>query len=778
MASLPEGWESDYDGARWFFRYKPTGTIQYHFPKPGDEFPEFHDNFGPIQQSYEPIPEELLESERQIRCQTATGVPAAGSGSVKRRKDSSAASATLGGGDFIGTSFELFGYYGPGSYNDMNPEHEDWEDETGSKQDSRPGALTDGELHGTSISNMGTPSSVFSGVTSEAVEVLPVPSTAAAVEVHELPDSAALGGLHYASDPVGYVSELASDMTALCMEAFNPPPVELPGIEVYSLGADPAASHSMPVELPNDPKLPSVPSVPSIPSPVQSIPQPVEPPQTHVEPLVSASFASQTSTQQAQQQQKPAQDTSAKSYRAFCTSTVSSEEDSARRFSVTSGIENIERGFNKEKLHEEYRVVGPTKELTDVPLALQPPQKSPTKLMESSQDSSESSLADPATLEVAAVTSAPVQHKRHGEQPGYLSDVPSALRPAQGRLISPPAAQTSDTDLTAIPAALRPAGIPGPVPAEALVNDGQNSGTTQPHTHSLLIDSGTLRIPDGAPPIAILDVDEVITSVSSESTEPELIPRPLRLVRQGSPAIPSPETAEAKKVVDFESALELPWTQAQKLQPRRPVSTFGIMSISTAMPAPLKTDSRFPPVPPLFGIMIPTSQPSSLGDAGSSLQPERRASTPATTIATQRRSTPPVMTAPVMALDHPVPSHATQGSHDPVEQCIASSDLVAPLSKIFSSTTSPPVENFTQKTTPPGRTFGRPFTAEAVQPGPDPAQNHPSPPAANMADIPHSDISTQPPIVSGAAGRDGCPSCDSYPTTIKHSTSSEPDVCP
>ncbi|KAK6954139.1 hypothetical protein Daesc_004101 [Daldinia eschscholtzii] len=49
MAHLPEGWESDYDGTRWFYRYKTTGLTQYHFPRPGDEFPELVGiGFGPL----------------------------------------------------------------------------------------------------------------------------------------------------------------------------------------------------------------------------------------------------------------------------------------------------------------------------------------------------------------------------------------------------------------------------------------------------------------------------------------------------------------------------------------------------------------------------------------------------------------------------------------------------------------------------------------------------------------------------------------------------------
>lgn len=38
---LPPGWESDYDGTRWLYRYAPTGRMQFNFPNPGDEFPQF-----------------------------------------------------------------------------------------------------------------------------------------------------------------------------------------------------------------------------------------------------------------------------------------------------------------------------------------------------------------------------------------------------------------------------------------------------------------------------------------------------------------------------------------------------------------------------------------------------------------------------------------------------------------------------------------------------------------------------------------------------------------
>ena len=69
--SLPEGWESDYDGTRWLFRYKATGTVQYHFPQPGDEYAEFllDAGMGPIRLS----PEERLVIEQHAKRQSISG---------------------------------------------------------------------------------------------------------------------------------------------------------------------------------------------------------------------------------------------------------------------------------------------------------------------------------------------------------------------------------------------------------------------------------------------------------------------------------------------------------------------------------------------------------------------------------------------------------------------------------------------------------------------------------------------------------------------------------
>ena len=77
MAGLPPGWEWDYDGQRWFYTYKPTGHVQYHFPTEGDEFPSFVDEGSPVPKL---APEERLESQQQLK-RNAPDPDKAGSGS-------------------------------------------------------------------------------------------------------------------------------------------------------------------------------------------------------------------------------------------------------------------------------------------------------------------------------------------------------------------------------------------------------------------------------------------------------------------------------------------------------------------------------------------------------------------------------------------------------------------------------------------------------------------------------------------------------------------------
>ncbi|TQN68901.1 hypothetical protein CSHISOI_06477 [Colletotrichum shisoi] len=128
MSGLPPGWEWDYDGARWFYRYKPNGHVQFHFPKEGDEFPDFVDNFAPAP---ELAPEEKLESQQQLKRRTtlegdpvskmrATGGPLNDFGMNR-----SGFGGPLGKDDYEDDFFfqpENFMYLGPGAYVDVSPE--------------------------------------------------------------------------------------------------------------------------------------------------------------------------------------------------------------------------------------------------------------------------------------------------------------------------------------------------------------------------------------------------------------------------------------------------------------------------------------------------------------------------------------------------------------------------------------------------------------------------------------------------------------------------------
>ena len=150
MSALPPNWGLDYDGTRWFYTYKPTGHIQYHFPSEGDEFPDFIDAASPAPAL---APEERLESQRQQvrRAQTVTGghgghghlpVPGrqgyvGGSGRdfrTGRSREGAGMSGMSATAMPVSNVYEdiysrndapfqpeSFMYLGPGSYNDVSP---------------------------------------------------------------------------------------------------------------------------------------------------------------------------------------------------------------------------------------------------------------------------------------------------------------------------------------------------------------------------------------------------------------------------------------------------------------------------------------------------------------------------------------------------------------------------------------------------------------------------------------------------------------------------------
>ncbi|KAF4823540.1 hypothetical protein CGCTS75_v010322 [Colletotrichum tropicale] len=270
MAALPPNWEWDYDGTRWFYRYKPNGHVQFHFPKEGDEFPDFFDAMSPIPDL---SPEEKLESQQQMKRRTggdpdpksqmrATGGPLADFGMSR-----SGFGGPLDDDDGAGFFYqpENLMYLGPGAYTDISPlADEDERDEIlRDRRKSRDSASpkkerTTLELAGsdkTGVSPLqsetNTPSvknsvpvrestAVPESVAEEAVLIintqeLPGPSQPAIpspgvplLDSVEKPRPTAAPPVQSPLwDPVGFVAEMATEHTAPAHIETRPDPVEM-----------------------------------------------------------------------------------------------------------------------------------------------------------------------------------------------------------------------------------------------------------------------------------------------------------------------------------------------------------------------------------------------------------------------------------------------------------------------------------------------------------------------------------------------------------------------
>ncbi|CAI0653048.1 unnamed protein product [Colletotrichum noveboracense] len=270
MAALPPNWEWDYDGTRWFYRYKPNGHVQFHFPKEGDEFPDFFDAMSPIPDL---SPEEKLESQQQMKRRTggdpdpkskmsATGGPLADFG--MNRSGFGGPLDDDDGAEFFYQPENLM-YLGPGAYTDISPlADEDERDEIPrDRRKSRDSASpkkerTTLELAGsdkTGVSPLqsetNTPSvknsvpvrestTVPESVTEEAVLIintqeLPGPSQPAIpspgvllLDSVEKPRPTAAPPVQSPPwDPVGFVAEMATEHTAPAHIETHPDPVEM-----------------------------------------------------------------------------------------------------------------------------------------------------------------------------------------------------------------------------------------------------------------------------------------------------------------------------------------------------------------------------------------------------------------------------------------------------------------------------------------------------------------------------------------------------------------------
>ncbi|SPQ21781.1 ff73e091-a282-4604-93a7-a2f1a43ae6ed [Thermothielavioides terrestris] len=295
MAALPENWEWDYDGTRWFYRYKPTGLIQYTFPKPGDEFPEFvDDNAAPLDLA----PEERLVSQQQIKRRSTLGGSWRGQPARAKQREravSNVSSDQDDGSEPFWLQPDGLMYMGPGAYNDISPLQEEDEDERGQatndaddggdKKDSASAAaqhVADGPAAAGSPSKgaaVAVPSQISPSTSTEttpqvpnshpatatpqidraiiveSVDAAPAPVVAAPVDP-PAPEIPLLDSREVPYDPLGFVAELPSELTAQCHVEINPAPVELPGNELMVDTSEPApyanAFHLEPAELPSD----------------------------------------------------------------------------------------------------------------------------------------------------------------------------------------------------------------------------------------------------------------------------------------------------------------------------------------------------------------------------------------------------------------------------------------------------------------------------------------------------------------------------------------------
>ncbi|KAL2207777.1 hypothetical protein CC79DRAFT_1321816 [Sarocladium strictum] len=276
MPGLPPGWQSDYDGKRWFYEYKASGHIQYHFPSEGDEFPDFVDALSPA-----PVlaPEERLESQQQVKRQGSThtgrfnefendvarprtlpwrdpmdngqlgGLGWAGKMSATARP----VSFVWDGDDNDGAQDkdeavfrpESFMFLGPGTYNDVSPLAEE-EDETAKRViagDDQSKVISPNASTGTTPlvknSELKSPPQSPQSTTQIAVPVVREQDPPSAIEetpVEETPlihmiDSrevpSELPGSEPWQDPVGRVPEMATGETPAAIVEIHPEPVEI-----------------------------------------------------------------------------------------------------------------------------------------------------------------------------------------------------------------------------------------------------------------------------------------------------------------------------------------------------------------------------------------------------------------------------------------------------------------------------------------------------------------------------------------------------------------------
>ncbi|KAH6655160.1 hypothetical protein BKA67DRAFT_227808 [Truncatella angustata] len=301
MSGIPTGWEADYDGSRWFYRYKPTGLTQFTFPKIGDEFPE---HVGISGETFDLAPEERLASDQQVKRRSALDgaqnepIPI---GSRKRHEPLDEIDEMSATGYFDPASFM---YFGQETNNDSSPvanadTHSEQKTSVVAQLDSAVSSLT-------ATPNTGQPATLVINNPPSSEPVISIQTTGDSLAscatapddsqfdergipmldgqpiYAELQDVGSASTTHARWTPIGEISELASNDTVKCADELAP--VELDA-SLNQAGIGPGSTQTNgPVELPTErsisPRL-----------------QPNSPPEAqHVEavdsyPIVSASFS-------------------------------------------------------------------------------------------------------------------------------------------------------------------------------------------------------------------------------------------------------------------------------------------------------------------------------------------------------------------------------------------------------------------------------------------------------------------------------------------------------
>lgn len=408
MTSLPEHWESDYDGNRWFYRYKPTGIIQYTFPKPGDEFPEYIDASAPRV----PLPpEEKLVSQQQLRRRNTA--ERKGSQASTRTKDDAdeVTSATLSKGEGGGFWFQPdYMYLG-----DISPLQEEIEEELRIAREQQAREKKESAAQQSPGQDSAQPHVSLSPLTSAGT----TPLTGTSKPATGTPDiDDATVASRNSPGPVGFVAELPSEITAQCREETHPAPVELPGHH-HNIAAEENPSRRYTVLDAFDIAPAELPAHSAVPPRPENSEKPRRPQAQPIQPSADLVSASKTEPQTTQSTGDVA--STVPSFHSYKPNQRAMSEYNINRRSQVMSYYSAADSQNTDyeamdKRHSLAAGAGPpVKPPQDVPSVLRPPLPPPKRPL----DTTESAQQPPNTPFLAKTT--------------VGSRVPSVLQPARGR---------------------------------------------------------------------------------------------------------------------------------------------------------------------------------------------------------------------------------------------------------------------------------------------------------------------------------------------------------